>query len=492
MKKEGMKKRMIDMTKYSGRLALIMAGAISLSLCGCEMVNGNSAQGEARTTYIYGDSIQEDAGASLRAKLGVPDSCKTTFGTGKSRLSEISLDTDDIDVPGTDRAYIVGFDRIELTQEKIQSMVEGVFDKSEGIYCRDDGDENMTKEEIQQGIDLIEAYRDQALKEGKTDVADMYDSDIAAEKIRMASAPDTYRPVAEYTSDKIYVGQNDGDKFSLWISGGDNDEGASGVSVEYSADASRDQNYLANVPDAVVTETVGEADSGVDAGDEQNVCSLDENSARIMAQEFLDKIGISGMAFRSSQAVIRTWLDGSMTCIKTKKNGYVFQFGRQIAGIPVVYEDPTGVDNLKKDSVFGEPFLLPEESQHYYVCAKSETRVLFIAYEHVIKRCENACKFHSQLVSNLLQMIALRASQQASRIYVLSRNSIRKKIMTYLNSIAAEKQTKTVILPMSYTTLAEYLSVDRSAMMREMKNLVDEGIIERDGKKLRILESKSS
>ena len=128
----------------------------------------------------------------------------------------------------------------------------------------------------------------------------------------------------------------------------------------------------------------------------------------------------------------------------------------------------------------------------YYVCAKSETRVLFIAYEHVIKRCENACKFHSQLVSNLLQMIALRASQQASRIYVLSRNSVRKKIMAYLNSVAGEKQSKCFTLSMSYTTLAEYLSVDRSAMMREMKNLVDEGIIERDGKKLRILESKSS
>ena len=132
------------------------------------------------------------------------------------------------------------------------------------------------------------------------------------------------------------------------------------------------------------------------------------------------------------------------------------------------------------------------ESQHYYVCAKSETRVLFIAYEHVIKRCENACKFHSQLVSNLLQMIALRASQQANRIYVLSRNSVRKKIMAYLNSVAGEKQSKCFTLSMSYTTLAEYLSVDRSAMMREMKNLVDEGIIERDGKKLRILESKSS
>lgn len=146
------------------------------------------------------------------------------------------------------------------------------------------------------------------------------------------------------------------------------------------------------------------------------------------------------------------------------------------------------LDELKQDSVFGEPFLLPEEAQHYYVCAKSKTRVLFIAYEHVIKRCENACRFHSQLVSNLLQMIAMRASQQASRIYVLSRNSTRKKIMAYLNSVAAKKQSSSFTLPMSYTTLAEYLSVDRSAMMRELKSLVDEGIIKRDGKKLKILD----
>lgn len=145
------------------------------------------------------------------------------------------------------------------------------------------------------------------------------------------------------------------------------------------------------------------------------------------------------------------------------------------------------MDELKKDSVFGEPFLLPDETQHYYVCAKAETRVLFIDYEHVIKRCENACKFHSQLVSNLLQMIAMSASQQANRIYVLSRNSTRKKIMAYLNSQVGEEHNKSFTLRMSYTTLAEYLSVDRSAMMRELKNLADEGIIERDGKKLRIL-----
>ena len=148
------------------------------------------------------------------------------------------------------------------------------------------------------------------------------------------------------------------------------------------------------------------------------------------------------------------------------------------------------MDELKKDSVFGEPFLLPEESLHYYVCAKTRTRVLFIDYEHVIKRCENACRFHSQLVSNLLQMIAMRASQQASRIYVLSRTSTRRKILAYLNSVEAaapETVSKSFKLPMSYTMMAEYLSVDRSAMMRELKNLTEEGIIERKGRVIRLL-----
>ena len=59
--------------------------------------------------------------------------------------------------------------------------------------------------------------------------------------------------------------------------------------------------------------------------------------------------------------------------------------------------------------------------------ATMQTKVLFIDYEHVIKRCENACHHHSQMVSNLLQMIALRSRQQTDRIYMLSRIQHQKK-----------------------------------------------------------------
>ena len=59
--------------------------------------------------------------------------------------------------------------------------------------------------------------------------------------------------------------------------------------------------------------------------------------------------------------------------------------------------------------------------------------------------------------------------------------------MAYLHSLAAEKNTGKFKLPMSYTELAQYLSVDRSAMMREIKNLSDEGVLKRDGRNVELL-----
>ena len=59
--------------------------------------------------------------------------------------------------------------------------------------------------------------------------------------------------------------------------------------------------------------------------------------------------------------------------------------------------------------------------------------------------------------------------------------------MAYLQSLAAEKNTGKFKLPMSYTALAQYLSVDRSAMMREIKNLSDEGVLKRDGRNVELL-----
>lgn len=160
----------------------------------------------------------------------------------------------------------------------------------------------------------------------------------------------------------------------------------------------------------------------------------------------------------------------------------VILYGRAV----LYYCDEEGnqylIDELKKDAVFGEPFLLPADSQNYYVRAEEETGVMFIQYEHVIKRCENACWHHSQMVSNLLQMIALQSRRQVQRIFVLSRTTTRKKLLAYLESLSEELHSRKIRIPMSYTELAQYLSVDRSAMTREMKSLENEGMLAKDGR----------
>lgn len=147
------------------------------------------------------------------------------------------------------------------------------------------------------------------------------------------------------------------------------------------------------------------------------------------------------------------------------------------------------IEELKTDSVFGEPFLLPDDTLHYYIRSKCRTRVMFIDYAHVIKRCPNACEHHSQLVSNLLQIVALKSSQQTHRIYILSRTTIQKKLLAYLSSLTSDIRSKTVTIPMSYTDLAQYLGVDRSAMMRELKHLCDEDIIRKNGRMIQLCTS---
>ena len=49
--------------------------------------------------------------------------------------------------------------------------------------------------------------------------------------------------------------------------------------------------------------------------------------------------------------------------------------------------------------------------------------------------------------------------------------------MTYFNSLASESKTKSFELPFSLTDLSDYLMIERTAMMREIKRLKDENII---------------
>ncbi len=142
------------------------------------------------------------------------------------------------------------------------------------------------------------------------------------------------------------------------------------------------------------------------------------------------------------------------------------------------------LEQLGPDDVFGEMFTLPMESLHYFVTAETACEVLFIDYAHVIKRCEKACAHHSQLVHNLFCMTAHKARMQTMHVSVLSQRTVRQKLLTYFELLCRYAPGR---LPMSYSALADYLSVDRSAMMREIKKMKEEGLVRIEGKRVELL-----
>ena len=73
------------------------------------------------------------------------------------------------------------------------------------------------------------------------------------------------------------------------------------------------------------------------------------------------------------------------------------------------------------------------------------------------------------------------------RIELLTKRSTRDKLLSYFSLISTRKLSKSFVLPFTLTDLADYLSVDRSAMMREIKLLKEDGLIQKNGNTITLL-----
>lgn len=153
------------------------------------------------------------------------------------------------------------------------------------------------------------------------------------------------------------------------------------------------------------------------------------------------------------------------------------------AGVSTVLEE------LSTGGVFGRSlaFAGSGEDSLEVVC-RTPCDVLFIDYPHILKRCERACTHHSLLVQNMLRLMSEKAQALSRRVDVLSRRSIREKLLCYFRQLSEQAGSRSFTLPFSLSVLADYIATDRSAMMRELKRLREEGVIRSDGRQITLLE----
>ena len=148
----------------------------------------------------------------------------------------------------------------------------------------------------------------------------------------------------------------------------------------------------------------------------------------------------------------------------------------------------TVLESMDEGSVFGEELAFTgfRDGSALIEC-REDCRVIFMRYDQITKRCENACLHHSILVQNLFRLLSTKTLRLSERVEVLSRRSIREKLLCYFEQLARREKSETVTLPLSLSALAEYISADRSAMMRELKKLKEEGVVQTENRRVTIL-----
>lgn len=158
--------------------------------------------------------------------------------------------------------------------------------------------------------------------------------------------------------------------------------------------------------------------------------------------------------------------------------------------IDIVQTDYDGnetlIDELTTNDIFGSTIYSIVLSDECSIITKENTIVTFIDYREI----ENAefikSDFYITFVQNLLAIIFEQMSLKNKRIDILTKKTIRNKLLTYFKQLSREQGSKSITLPFSLTTLARFISVDRSAMIRELKYLKEEGIIDQKTKKIRL------
>lgn len=114
----------------------------------------------------------------------------------------------------------------------------------------------------------------------------------------------------------------------------------------------------------------------------------------------------------------------------------------------------------------------------YTLIAMEDTQVLTMNKYKVIHPCENRCIRHTQLQNNLVKIISQKNIELMQKFNHITKPSTKDKVLAYLQYVSKKENSKYFDIPFNRQELADYLSVDRSALSFELSKLKKQGIID--------------
>lgn len=153
-----------------------------------------------------------------------------------------------------------------------------------------------------------------------------------------------------------------------------------------------------------------------------------------------------------------------------------------------LWGNKTMLVRMGRDELFGETFACGSDNLSVVTFLVSEdAKILFMPFDRVMHSCTMACVFHHRLIENMVSIIANKNRDLMRKVEVVSKRTIREKLLAYLSIQAQAHDSHYFEIPLGRVELAEYLCVDRSALTRELAKMKEDGLIDYDRNCFRIL-----
>jgi len=151
--------------------------------------------------------------------------------------------------------------------------------------------------------------------------------------------------------------------------------------------------------------------------------------------------------------------------------------------IKIIREDYFGnkniIANLFQGDLFGEAFAFSNtNSIPVSVECSTDCIILFLDSNRIISPCEKTCSFHNSLIFNLVHIIAIKNIKLNNKINLLTKPTTRDKVMEFLYSESKKQGSNEIIINFNRQEMADFLSVNRSALSNELSKLKKEQIID--------------
>ena len=204
---------------------------------------------------------------------------------------------------------------------------------------------------------------------------------------------------------------------------------------------------------------------------------------------FLDKVSESPLFKNMSYSEV----EKTLKCLLVKKTSYkkndiiwlagtsTQYMGLLVSGSVRVYKDsPDGsavtIGNVASPNFLGEIGVW-SGIEHYPISvqANEDCEVFFLESSRVTLLCRYTCLFHKRIIETMLFTIAKKAFMLDQKVEMLSKRTIRERLLCFFNMQAGNANKFT--LPYSREEMARHLCVNRSALSDELSKMRDEGLI---------------